>query len=72
MCLRSCGGSETPRSLSANRISYAGSIYEAAEGADALLILTDWEEFTRANYSLIRDLLHYPIVINRTKPSLSR
>ncbi len=57
-------GPKTREVLSANRICYAGSIYEAAEGADALLILTDWDEFTRANYSLMRDLLRYPIVID--------
>jgi hypothetical protein len=50
--------------LSSDRIRYAKSIYEAAEGADALLILTDWEEFRHADYSLVRDLLKYPIIID--------
>jgi UDPglucose 6-dehydrogenase len=50
--------------LSSDRIRYAKSIYEAAEGADALLILTDWDEFRHADYSLVRDLLKYPIIID--------
>lgn len=50
--------------LSSIRVRYAESIYEAAEGADALLILTDWDEFREADYALIRDLLRYPIVID--------
>jgi UDPglucose 6-dehydrogenase len=50
--------------LPSDCVRYAGSVYEAAEGADALLILTDWDEFTHADYSLIRDLLRYPIIID--------
>ena len=50
--------------LPTEQISYANSIYEAAEGADALLILTDWDEFKQADYSSIKGLLRYPIVID--------
>jgi UDPglucose 6-dehydrogenase len=50
--------------LPSERVRYANSVYEAAEGADALLILTDWEEFAEADYSLVRDLLRYPIILD--------
>ncbi len=50
--------------LSTERLRYANSLYEAAEGADALLILTDWNEFAQADYKLVRDLLRYPIIID--------
>ena len=42
----------------------AGSVYQAADGADALLILTDWEEFAELDLDRLRTLLHYPIVID--------
>jgi UDPglucose 6-dehydrogenase len=45
-------------------ISYAGDAYEAASGADALLILTDWEEFATLDLARVRKLLRYPIVID--------
>ena len=56
--------SRTREIFSTDRLRYASSIYEAAEGADALLILTDWDQFVHADYRLIRDLLRYPIIID--------
>jgi UDPglucose 6-dehydrogenase len=45
-------------------VAYAESAYEAAVGADALLVLTDWEEFTGLDLARIKTLLRYPIVID--------
>lgn len=49
--------------LSGN-IFYAEDPYEAAESADALLILTDWEDFSNLDLKRVRQLLKYPIVID--------
>jgi UDPglucose 6-dehydrogenase len=38
--------------------------YEAARGADALLILTEWEEFATLDLDRLHKLLKYPIVID--------
>ena len=46
------------------RVNFASGPYEAAESADALLILTDWEEFAALDLERIRQLLRYPIVID--------
>ena len=43
---------------------YADSAYAAAEGADALLILTDWQEFGVLDLARLRRSLRYPIVID--------
>ena len=43
---------------------YADSAYAAAEGADALLILTDWQEFGTLDLVRMRRSLRYPIVID--------
>ena len=45
-------------------VTYAEDIYDAAVGADALLILTDWEEFASLDLGRLRSLLRYPIVID--------
>ncbi len=38
--------------------------YQAASGADALLILTEWEEFAALDLARLRKVLKYPIVID--------
>jgi UDPglucose 6-dehydrogenase len=45
-------------------IKFADSSYEAARGADALLILTEWEEFAALDLRRLREELKYPIVID--------
>jgi UDPglucose 6-dehydrogenase len=45
-------------------VKFANSSYEAARGADALLILTEWEEFANLDLARLRDELKYPIVID--------
>jgi len=45
-------------------IKYANSSYEAAHDADALLILTEWEEFANLDLPRLRQELKYPIVID--------
>src|SRR5436305_3711807 len=45
-------------------ITFANSAYEAAHGADALLILTEWEEFANLDLDRLRQELKYPIVID--------
>jgi len=52
------------REVLGNSISFAGSSYEAAHGADALLILTEWEEFATLDLNRLRLELRYPIVID--------
>jgi UDPglucose 6-dehydrogenase len=45
-------------------VHFAKGAYEAATGADALLILTEWEEFATLDLQQVRDKLRYPIVID--------
>jgi UDPglucose 6-dehydrogenase len=45
-------------------IRFADSPYEATADADALLILTDWEEFSSLDLDLLREKLKQPIVID--------
>ena len=45
-------------------IQYKESAYEAAEDADALLILTDWKEFGKLDLTKLNMALKFPIIID--------
>lgn len=45
-------------------LTYAKDAYEAASEADALLILTDWQEFVDLDLDRLHYTLRYPIVID--------
>jgi UDPglucose 6-dehydrogenase len=45
-------------------IEYANSPYEAAADADAVLILTEWEEFATLDLARLHASVKYPIVID--------
>jgi UDPglucose 6-dehydrogenase len=45
-------------------IQYVDSAMEAGKDADALLVLTDWDEFRSLDLAALRKALHYPIVID--------
>ncbi|MCX8164573.1 MAG: UDP-glucose/GDP-mannose dehydrogenase family protein [Aquificaceae bacterium] len=45
-------------------ISYAKDLYSAVEGACALLVLTEWEEFRRADLKKVKDLMELPIILD--------
>ena len=45
-------------------LSYAGSLYDAAENADAVLILTDWSEFATIDFPRLNRALRFPIIID--------
>ncbi len=47
-----------------SNVRMAESAYDAASGADALLILTEWEEFAALDLKRLRAELKYPIVID--------
>lgn len=46
------------------QLRYAADPFEAAEGADALLILTDWPQFAQLDLPRLHQALRYPIVID--------
>lgn len=47
-----------------NRITYAKSSYDALFGADAMLLLTEWNEFRRPNFDKIKELLKHPVIFD--------
>ncbi len=45
-------------------LHYVDSVETAAKDADALLILTDWQEFSRLDLTRLHELMRYPIVVD--------
>ncbi|MEA1929112.1 MAG: UDP-glucose/GDP-mannose dehydrogenase family protein [Candidatus Auribacterota bacterium] len=45
-------------------IEYCDNPYQAADGADALVIVTEWNEFKEMDLGRIKDLLHQPIILD--------
>jgi UDPglucose 6-dehydrogenase len=47
-----------------DRIGYANDIYEAVEGADALLLVTEWKEFRLPDWRAVREKMRTPLLID--------
>lgn len=47
-----------------DRITYSKSAYAALEGADALLLLTEWNEFRCPDFAKIKTLMKQPIIFD--------
>jgi UDPglucose 6-dehydrogenase len=45
-------------------VKFATGAYEALEGADACLVLTEWEDFAALDLGRVKQLLRYPIVVD--------
>jgi UDPglucose 6-dehydrogenase len=55
---------ERAREILPSMVEYADGPYEAAAHADALLILTEWEEFACLDLARLRKQLKYPIILD--------
>jgi len=47
-----------------DRVSYHRLNYEALAGADALLIVTEWNEFRRPDFARMRSLMRQPVILD--------
>lgn len=47
-----------------NQLHYAASMYEALEGADALLICTEWSIFRTPDYAKMKESLKNPLIFD--------
>ena len=47
-----------------NRITYAKDIYDAADDADALMLITEWKEFRMPSWNVVKKLMKTPLVLD--------
>jgi len=64
ICAYDPAAAERAKEVLKGGVQFARDAYEAAAGADALLILTEWEEFAALDLDRLRGLLKYPIVLD--------
>ncbi len=57
-------GFEQAKTIWQDKITYAKSSYEALEGADCMLLLTEWNEFRRPDFDKIKDMLKTPVIFD--------
>ena len=52
------------RSIFGSKVSYAENSYSALTGADALAIVTEWNEFREPDFARMRKLMRQPIIFD--------
>ncbi|MBI2553113.1 MAG: UDP-glucose/GDP-mannose dehydrogenase family protein [Candidatus Rokubacteria bacterium] len=55
---------ENARALLPRSVTYCASPYEAAEKADALVLVTEWNEFKFLNLERLRSLMRRPVIFD--------
>lgn len=57
-------GTEKAKKALGESIEYAGNMYEAVEGADALLLLTEWKQFQRPSWERVKSAMRDHVVFD--------
>ncbi len=52
------------RGIFGNKVEFADASYDALKGADALLLVTEWNEFREPDYGRMRKLMRSPVVFD--------
>ncbi len=47
-----------------DRLEYADSSYGALQGADALIVVTEWNEFRKPDFKLMKTLMRQPVIFD--------
>ena len=55
---------ETTRAVIGDKIIYAQSSYQALENAEALIIITEWNEFRNPDFNKIKSMLKTPLIFD--------
>ena len=55
---------KSARRLIGNRVTYVQRSYDALKGADALAIVTEWNEFREPDFTRMRSLMRSPVVFD--------
>ncbi len=55
---------ESAEFIFGDKISYAKNSYDALKNSDALLLLTEWNEFRHPDFDAIKDLMKTPIIFD--------
>lgn len=55
---------ETGRKIFGDKITYCKSSYDVFNGADAMLLLTEWNEFRKPDFEKIKSMMKAPVIFD--------
>jgi len=64
VCAHDPAALDHARGLLGNRIDYAETNYEALAGADALVVVTDWNEYRHPDFERVKRTLKQPVIVD--------
>jgi UDPglucose 6-dehydrogenase len=64
ICAHDPAAMDHARALLGNRIDYAETNYEALTGADALVVVTDWNEYRHPDFERVKRTLKQPVIVD--------
>jgi UDPglucose 6-dehydrogenase len=64
ICAHDPAALDHARALLGNRIDYAETNYEALVGADALVVVTDWNEYRHPDFERVKRTLREPVIVD--------
>ena len=64
VCAHDPAAADRARALIGNRIDYAETNYEALVGADALVVVTDWNEYRNPDFERVKKTLKQPVIVD--------
>jgi UDPglucose 6-dehydrogenase len=64
VCAHDPAAIDQARGLLGNRIDYAETNYEALQGADALVVVTDWNEYRNPDFDRVKRTLKQPVIVD--------
>ncbi len=64
VCAHDPAATPHARAILEDKIEFADSSYDALEGADALVIVTDWNEYRNPDFDRIKKRLREPLIID--------
>ncbi len=64
ICAHDPAAIDHARALLGNRIDYAETNYEALSGADALVVVTDWNEYRHPDFQRVKRTLKQPVIVD--------
>jgi UDPglucose 6-dehydrogenase len=64
ICAHDPAAGDHARALLGNRIDYAETNYEALSGADALVVVTDWNEYRHPDFERVKRALKQPVIVD--------
>jgi UDPglucose 6-dehydrogenase len=64
ICAHDPAALDHARTLLGNRIDYAETNYEALADADALVVVTDWNEYRHPDFQRVKSTLRQPVIVD--------